>query len=125
MSMGKTRSPSRRYVQVNLQLPRTRFTGRWCRRKKAPETKRGKGEKTIFVTGRSVICCRDTLPRRDLAWPCCIGKALRIAADRVNRDTRHCTPEKHVKSPHEIGAKPIPARYRHTQTEGKHAEENT
>jgi len=56
---------------------------------------------------------------------CCIGKAFGITADRVNRDTRHCTPEKQAKSPHEIGAKPIPARHRHTQTEGKHAEENT
>ena len=77
------------------------------------------GENDFRFAGRSVICCRDPLPSRDLACPCCIGKVFRIAADRVNRDTRHCTLEKQVKSPHEIGAKPIPARYRHTQTEGK------
>src|SRR6478672_6114380 len=60
-----------------------------------------------------------------LAWACCIGKAFRIAENRVNRNARHCTPENHIEQRYEIGAKPNEARHRHAQTEGKHAEENT
>ena len=67
----------------------------------------------------------DPLPRRDLAWPCCIGKAFRIAENRVNRNARNCAPEDRAKHPDEVSDKPNEARHRHTQTEGKHAEENT
>ena len=96
------------------------FGRRW--RRKESRKQSGAGENDFRCRA-----FRYLLPYRDGTWlgPCCIGKAFRIAADRVNRDTRHCTPEEQVKSPHEIGAKPNPARHRHTQTQGKHAEENT
>jgi len=45
---------------------------------------------------------RESLPRCDLAWPYCIGKAFGIAHDRVNHSTRDCAPEEHTKSRHEI-----------------------
>jgi hypothetical protein len=57
-------------------------------------------------------------------WPS-IGKAFRVAADRVNRNTRDCAPENHVKSPQEIGARPNEAKHCQSKTRGKHAEENT
>ena len=50
------------------------------------------------------------------AWARCIGKAFRIAENRVNRNTRNCAPEDHAKHPDEIGANPNEARHRHTQT---------
>jgi hypothetical protein len=38
------------------------------------------------------------LKRNDLGWPHCIGKAFRIAVDRVNRNTRKRTIESKAKS---------------------------
>ncbi len=111
---------ARRYVQVDLPTSRKRL---WPM-VSAQESRKQSGAGGKRFSSQSVPLF-VALPRRDLAWPCCIDKALRIAANRVNRNSRHCTPEEQVKSLHEIGAKPIPARHRHTETEGKHAEENT
>jgi hypothetical protein len=51
-----------------------------------------------------------------LAWASCIGKAFRIAENRVNRNARNCAPEDRANHPDEIGAKQNIARHRHTPT---------
>jgi hypothetical protein len=63
---------------------------------------------------------------RDGIWlgPAASARRFRIAADRVNSNTRDCTPEDQAKSPQEIVAIPKEARHLHTETQGNHAEEN-
>ena len=66
-----------------------------------------------------------TLAGSDLARACCIGKAFRIAEERINRNTRNCAPEDLGKSRQENGAKPNEARHRNPKSEGNKAEVNT
>ena len=68
---------------------------------------------------------RESLPRCDLAWLYCIGKALRIAEHRVNPNARERSKPNRTKCPREVRGVQNERRQCYSKTQRKHAEENT
>jgi len=68
---------------------------------------------------------RSTLPRCDLAWPYCIGKAFGIAENRVNPNARERSEPNRAKCPREVRGVQNERRHCDTKNKRKHAEEDT
>ena len=84
-----------------------------------------KGSVRQFTVPAQLYVLRESLPRCDLAWPYCIGKAFRIAENRVNPNARERSKPNRAKCPREVRRVQNERRHRDTKTKRKHAEEDT
>jgi hypothetical protein len=71
------------------------------------------------------LALRESLPRCDLAWPYCIGKAFRIAENRVNPNARERSEPNRAKCPRKVRGAQNERRHCDTETKRKHAEKDT
>jgi hypothetical protein len=65
------------------------------------------------------------LARSDVVWSYCIGKAFRIAENRVNPNARERSEPNRAKCPHEVRGVQNERRQCDSKTKRKHAEEDT